>query len=161
VTVTERGTLWYVNMYKRTHIQLCPEILVIFGDNLERRGLGGQAKECRGEPNCLGIPTKRSPGRNIGDYLYDLDIAQAGKVISQGFIIARDALLRGQDVAYPFSGIGSGRAQLESRAPKLKGLVDDGLHMLETSCSRTMNANNLYMVKAHLLGEAILNGKET
>ena len=33
-----------------------------FGDNhLERKGYGGQARECRGEANAIGIPTKRAP----------------------------------------------------------------------------------------------------
>jgi len=36
-----------------------PGTLWVFGDNLQRKGLGGQAKEMRGEPNAIGIPTKK------------------------------------------------------------------------------------------------------
>ena len=146
----KRGTLWLVTFYKRQHIQLCPEILVLFGDNIKRKGLGGQAKECRHEPNVLGIPTKWLPSDLPGAYFSDKDIIQVGRLITEGFQIARDALLRGQDVAYPFSGIGSGRAELESRAPKIMSLVHVGEQMLKDSCSRQLHSNNLYLVKAHL-----------
>jgi hypothetical protein len=34
----------------------------IFGDNLMAKGIGGQAKVCRNKNNCIGIPTKLTPG---------------------------------------------------------------------------------------------------
>ena len=36
-----------------------PRAIYVFGDNLLRKGLGGQAKEMRGEPNTLGIVSKK------------------------------------------------------------------------------------------------------
>ena len=44
--------------------------IVLFGDNLLRRGKGGQAV-IRDAPNAFGIPTKRSPGRREQDYFSD------------------------------------------------------------------------------------------
>ena len=35
--------------------------IYLFGDNVERVGHGGQAKEMRGEPNAIGIATKLKP----------------------------------------------------------------------------------------------------
>ena len=43
----------------RDKIKENPDVLYLFGDNLLRKGLGGQAKEMRGEPNTLGIVSKK------------------------------------------------------------------------------------------------------
>src|SRR3990167_10027932 len=40
------GILWIVQICKRAHIRLVPDILVIFGDNIQQKGYEGQAKEC-------------------------------------------------------------------------------------------------------------------
>ena len=37
----------------RSDLELNPDILYCFGDNDHREGLGGQAKECRGEKNSF------------------------------------------------------------------------------------------------------------
>lgn len=42
----------------REDLQANPDVYYLFGDNVERRGLGGQAKEMRGEPNAIGVATK-------------------------------------------------------------------------------------------------------
>lgn len=43
----------------RADLAMNPKVLYVFGDNLERKGFGGQAYEMRGEPNAFGIATKR------------------------------------------------------------------------------------------------------
>lgn len=45
----------------REYVRANRDKLFLFGDNLERRGLGGQAAAMRDEPNAIGIPTKKSP----------------------------------------------------------------------------------------------------
>ncbi len=45
----------------------------MFGDNLVCRGLGGQAKEMRGEPNAVGYPTKRRPSMTSSAFFDDGD----------------------------------------------------------------------------------------
>ena len=45
----------------RDDLRRNPNAVYIFGDNEARTGLGGQAREMRGEPNAMGIATKRSP----------------------------------------------------------------------------------------------------
>ncbi|KKL05458.1 hypothetical protein LCGC14_2605850, partial [marine sediment metagenome] len=42
-----------------------PDTLFVFGDNMQRRGLGGQAFAMRGEPNAVGIPTKIFPSMDL------------------------------------------------------------------------------------------------
>ena len=57
---------------QRIDIQCNRHCLYLFGDNLDRQGMGGQAKEMRGEPNSFGIATKRSISHNYpDDYFFD------------------------------------------------------------------------------------------
>lgn len=137
------GTLWMPDMLVREHIRLCPEILVLFGDNLKRIGLGGQAKECRGEPNVLGIPTKRLPSREARAFFSDADLDEVAPIIDEAFNTAATALLRGQDVAYPFRGVGSGYARLAEKAPRLYERVTDGELLLRQAASAVCACNNL------------------
>lgn len=43
----------------RAYVRANRDKLFLFGDNLERRGFGGQAAAMRAEPNAVGIPTKK------------------------------------------------------------------------------------------------------
>jgi len=46
---------------KRYELRQNLKTLYLFGDNTERRGMGGMAGEMRGEPNAIGVATKRKP----------------------------------------------------------------------------------------------------
>ncbi len=98
------------------------EKIFIFGDNLKRRGYGGQAAAMRGEPNSFGIATKRAPGRNEADFFADrpdeLD-AVAGDLNSLVAIFKT-----GRPVVIPVNGIGSGFAQLKTRSPQIWKLIN-------------------------------------
>ena len=50
----------------REELQRHPELIFVFGDNMLRKGFGGQAKEMRGEPNAVGVPVKWRPSRDAG-----------------------------------------------------------------------------------------------
>ena len=145
----ERGTLWLVNIYARAHVRLVPEMLVIFGDNIQEEGMGGQAAQCRGEPNAFGIPVKWAPARTPNAFFDDGDIIQVGRLITGKFQDVRDRLLHGKDVAYPFSGIGTGLARLESTAPKIMSLVHSGESMLKESAKEVLRVNNLSIAWGH------------
>ena len=57
----------------RDKVKENPDVLYLFGDNLLRKGLGGQAKEMRGEPNTLGIVSKKYPSNNKDSFYTDDD----------------------------------------------------------------------------------------
>ena len=50
-----------IRFITREYVRANPDKIFLFGDNLEQRGLGGQAAAMRGEPNAVGIPTKKRP----------------------------------------------------------------------------------------------------
>jgi len=50
--------------------------IFLFGDNLFGQGFGGQAAAMRGEPNCVGIPTKKFPSSRHGAFFTDLYLSK-------------------------------------------------------------------------------------
>lgn len=87
----------------------------LFGDNFHGIGLGGQAKEMRGEPNAFGIPTKKIPSMSDGAFFDDSELEFNKQIIWEAFDrIPRDA----KAIVIPADGLGTGLAQLQTRAPK-------------------------------------------
>ena len=111
----------YVKRYTRSEIRANPNTLYVFGDNLERRGLGGQAKECRGEPNAVGIPTKRSPSMAESSFLSDADFEEVRPIIQAAF---RKLASYDGPIVWPEDGVGTGLAQLPQRAPRIAAFID-------------------------------------
>ncbi len=95
--------------------------LFVFGDNLQRFGFGGQAKEMRGEINSVGIPTKIAPHRHesafFTDEWYDKWLPSFDE--AEGRLMHHTGL-----IVWPYAGIGTGRAQLEKRAPKIWAAIE-------------------------------------
>ena len=109
----------YAIRITRTQLQQHPDWLFVFGDNLAGYGLGGQAKECRGEPNAIGIPTKREPAKHDNAYFSDRDLSVWRAAVSPAFRKIEEALADGKIVVFPAAGIGTGRAELNKRAPAI------------------------------------------
>jgi hypothetical protein len=126
--------------YTREQIRAERHRVFVFGDNLARRGLGGQAKAARGEPNAVGIATKRAPTMGPNEFFTDSDedFAMVKAVWKEDFDPIIQALKEGKDVVFPADGIGTGLAQLPQRAPDLALLLGTMIRMLElTYGSRT------------------------
>jgi hypothetical protein len=107
--------------------------LFVFGDNMARTGFGGQAKEMRGEPNALGIPTKWRPAKDNTAYFRDADFFMGGHVhreIHHAFTLIVAQLMSGGDVVLPEGGIGTGLADLSHRAPVIHLYIQDTLTLL-------------------------------
>jgi hypothetical protein len=114
-----------------------PETIFVFGDNLARWGKGGQAKVMRGYPNSVGLPTKASPR----DFLVDGDLATVKEANAEAVQHLTNHLAKGGLVVWPKSGIGTGLAELEARAPKIalyyRGLLA-GLQSIRPTAARTL-----------------------
>lgn len=90
-------------------------VLFVFGDNLARWGKGGQAAEMRDEPNAVGLPTKRTPHV----FLADRDLPQIEREVRAALDRLDGWLRHGGLVVWPMAGIGTGRADLANKAPKI------------------------------------------
>lgn len=105
--------------------------LFVFGDNIERKGRGGQAKEMRGELNAVGIPTKRSPAMSSIAFFTDRDFEEWRQASLSDwrrlFAHAKD----GGKIVWPADGIGTGLARLQECAPTIAAAIDRNLAALE------------------------------
>lgn len=111
----------FIKHYTREYIRQHPEEYFVFGDNDRGMGLGGQAKEARGEPNAIGIRTKWAPGTQEQDYFHDdePDAGLALSIIKTDFNIVKEKLDEGKIIWFPQAGVGSGLSKLKEKAPKL------------------------------------------
>lgn len=108
------------------------KVLYVFGDNCERKGTGGQAREMRGEPNAVGVRTKKHPSMLekafFTDDEYDANVA----MIREDMLRADEWRITGGIVVYPADGIGSGLSRMPQRCPEtyrfLESLGLGGIH---------------------------------
>jgi hypothetical protein len=106
-----------MHRYARQDLRASPDKLFVFGDNAARAGFGGQAREARGEPNAVGVRTKKAPTYEEPDFFTDAEYALNVNMIAEDFAPALAALQQGKTVVWPSDGIGTGIAQLPARAP--------------------------------------------
>lgn len=103
----------------REYVRANRDKLFLFGDNLERRGFGGQAAVMRREPNAIGIPTKKSPSYRDDAFFSDDEFEQNKASIDAAFAEIMRAITDSiRVIVIPSDGLGTGRAQLERRAPR-------------------------------------------
>lgn len=102
----------------REYVRVNRDKLFLFGDNLERRGLGGQANAMRGEPNAIGIPTKKSPSYRADAFFSDDELESNKAAIDAAFDEVMNAVSDPtRMIILPSDGLGTGRAELDRRAP--------------------------------------------
>jgi hypothetical protein len=122
---------------KREDLQNNPNIIYLFGDNQLRTGLGGQAKEMRGEPNAIGICTKMSPSEFMSDDTLEFNKS----IIDDDFNKVKSKLAKLNNfwdwvkgrvvVVIPADGLGTGLAELPTRAPKTYKYLCEKLEQLK------------------------------
>ena len=127
------GRIIFVDWITRAMVQSKPEARFVFGDNLHRVGLGGQAGAMRGEPNALGVATKRSPVVCDADYFAYSD-ADARAAIDGDIEQIVIALAEGRTVYVLFDGLGTGLSELPTRAPGLHRHIVERFHALASDC---------------------------
>jgi hypothetical protein len=101
----------------------------VFGDNLERRGKKGQAV-IRGLPNAVGVATKWRPSKDEDAYFYDSQYHDVIPRVERDLNVVERLLQNDRLVYLPIQMIGSGLAELPSRAPRIFSYVDSFLKRL-------------------------------
>jgi hypothetical protein len=128
-----RGKIQRAKIINRFDLLANPNTLYVFGDNMQRKGRKGQAAEMRGEPNALGIPTKWLPARTEDAYFTDdaWNSHEVKSAIEGAFKKLEAHLASGGDIVLPADGIGTGLAELPTRAPKLFARLQKWIAVLE------------------------------
>ena len=101
----------------RKYVRANPAKIFLFGDNLLGRGYGGQAAAMRGEPNAIGIPTKKMPTHKTDAFFADAEFEQNKAAIDSAFGQLA-GLNDGTEIVIPLAGLGTGRAILPHMAPR-------------------------------------------
>ncbi len=127
------GKLLRPQRVTRADLRANPNTLYVFGDNMQQRGMGGQAKEMRGETNAVGVPTKWAPTRDAPAYFKDRDFEN--RVVIGAIHIKFDRLehwlKKGHNVAIPADGLGTGLAELPARAPRIHAYIEGRIRQLQ------------------------------
>jgi hypothetical protein len=116
----------------RKYVRANPAKIFLFGDNLLGRGYGGQARAMRGEPNAIGIPTKKMPANHSDAFFTDAEFEQNKTAIDLAF--GRLAgLSDSTEIVIPLAGLGTGLAKLPDIAPRTFEYLERRLALLEES----------------------------
>jgi hypothetical protein len=100
-------------LYSVALLRKHPDKVFLFGDNLKGYGKGGQAI-IRDEINAIGIPTKKSPSMDKTAFFTDTEYTYNKKVIDEAFM----KIPKNKTIVVPKDNLGTGRAQLTTKAPK-------------------------------------------
>jgi endonuclease YncB( thermonuclease family)/pyruvate/2-oxoglutarate dehydrogenase complex dihydrolipoamide acyltransferase (E2) component len=124
-----------VHRMTKAAVEADPSTYYLFGDNLKREGFGGQATIRNAvTKNVIGIPTKKTKSTDEAAYFTDADYDLAVAEIDKAFA----SIPKGASIVIPSDGIGTGRAQLETRAPKIFAYLQKKLKELESPEEKTV-----------------------
>jgi len=126
-----KGRVIFQKWISRSDLMDNPDKIYVFGDNNKRYGLGGQAKEMRGELNAFGIPTKWAPLTSDDAYFSDAQYDVVAKIFDFHFKKLKSHIENGTSVVFPTDGLGTGLSQLPQRAPKINELLQNLISDLE------------------------------
>ena len=115
----------------------------LFGDNTEDRTITKHVPTStqaviRGLPNAIGIDTKKNRGTSESSYFTDTDFEQFRAQVDAAI---NQALSSGKTIVIPADGIGTGKAELATRAPKLFQYLQNKLASLQNSSADTSQSN--------------------
>lgn len=109
----------YQKQIYRSDLRNNPNLFYVFGDNAKHAGMGGQAREMRGEPNAIGIVTKRSPSPIESAFYRDTDHEEWYDAWIGGFRAVEEMFVEGRTIVWPSDGVGTGLARMVNTAPNL------------------------------------------
>jgi hypothetical protein len=107
----------YKQYIQRIDLQKNRDKIYVFGDNDQRSGFGGQAKEMRGEPNAIGIRVKKRPSLDSESFYTDGEHIQNTNKIDEDLQLLK-TLAQNKTIIFPSNGIGTGLANLKISSPK-------------------------------------------
>jgi hypothetical protein len=119
--------------WTREEVAKHPEKVYLFGDNTKDRTEtkyvpSSTQAVIRGLTNAIGIDTKKDRGINPTSYFTDNDFAWFKQHVDQQIQAAKAT---GKTIVIPADGIGTGKAMLKEKAPKLFAYLDAQLKALQ------------------------------
>lgn len=125
-------------VYTRKDVEADPDSVYLFGDNLAdaRKGYIPKFTQAviRGLKNAIGIPTKRDRGIKPFAYFTEADLEEFKDYVDTAI---HKAIATGKPIVIPEDGIGTGAAELATRAPALAEYLNKALADLLAGTYRT------------------------
>jgi hypothetical protein len=117
----EYTTVMEYKLYVREKVKEEKDKIFLFGDNTYDRTITKHVPTStqaviRGLPNALGIDTKKNRYSNRSSYFTDSDYDWFKKHVDEVIQQAKDSK---KTIVVPADGIGTGKAMLKEKAPKL------------------------------------------
>lgn len=150
---TTKPTIEFMDNITREYVQQNPDKIFVYGDNELREGYGGQAKEMRGEPNTVGIVTKKKPYMTDDSFFNDNEFEENKVKINEGIKEIIQHLKAGKTVVFPINVPGSGLSQLEMRAPKTFSFLMDTYRALRAYVNTIEEVDGKYIVERYLIDD--------
>lgn len=122
----------YEGYWTRDEVANTSNKVFLFGDNTNDRVNtkyipSSTQAVIRGLPNAIGIDTKKDRGTNPTSYFTDADFAQFKKQVDDAIQTAKNS---GKIIVLPADGIGTGKAMLREKAPRLFEYLQSELNKL-------------------------------
>jgi hypothetical protein len=121
--------------WSRAIVEQNPDKVFLFGDNTNDRvntkhiPTSTQAV-IRGLDNAIGIDTKKDRGTGTNSYFNNSDFAQFKQQVDEAILKAK---LSGKTIVLPEDGIGTGKATLKEKAPKLLEYLQNAIRNIGKS----------------------------
>lgn len=106
------------NFYTPSILRASPNKIFVYGDNMQRKGKGGQAI-IRDEINAYGIVTKRKPSMDKDAFFSDQDDETSLLINDVNRLIEIASFTTSPIIVFPNNGLGSGLARMKDKSPKL------------------------------------------
>jgi hypothetical protein len=134
----------FKGFWTREQVTTQPEKVFLFGDNTDDRlntkyiPSSTQAV-IRDLPNAIGIDTKKNRGTNDNSYFTDADFLQFKQQIDNAIQQAKNS---NKVIVIPADGIGTGKAMLKEKAPKLFNYLQQELNKLQAQPASVVDTSN-------------------
>ena len=122
-----KGKVEFQKFITREDLFANSDAVYVFGDNMTRTGLGGQARQMRYEPNSIGVPTKWRPSMTDDAFFVDDDFEKIVGTLQEDFEKIKTAIDSGKRVVFPADGLGTGLSQLQQRSPKIYAYIESNI----------------------------------
>ena len=143
IDTTSNVEIWK-GFWTRKDVENNPDKVFLFGDNFEDAETGyvpsSTQAVIRGLPNAIGISTKNDRGTKKSSYLTDADFNTFKQRVDEQIQKAKES---GKTIVIPEDGIGTGKAQLKERAPKLFEYLQQELDKLKNTQPQSVEQSNL------------------
>ena len=126
---------YFKGFWNRVDIEKQTDKVFLFGDNTDDRLVtkyipASTQAVIRGLPNAIGIDTKKNRGTSIQSYFTNSDFNTFKQQVDEAIQKAKDS---GKIIVIPEDGIGTGKAMLKEKAPKLFSYLEEQLNLLKNS----------------------------